>query len=146
VKRIPILLATTALVVFATSGVAGAKHSTTVKLSKTSLGKILVSGSGRTLYMFTRDARNNDRCARISNCLSIWPALTVKGKPTAGPGIKASLLGTIRLANGAKQVTYAGHPLYTYQGDTGPGETSYVGVNQFGGNWYALNTGGHKVT
>jgi predicted lipoprotein with Yx(FWY)xxD motif len=70
VKRIPILLATTALVVFATSGVAGAKHSTTVKLSKTSLGKILVSGSGRTLYMFTRDARNNDRCARISTCLS----------------------------------------------------------------------------
>jgi predicted lipoprotein with Yx(FWY)xxD motif len=145
VKRIPILLATTALVVFATSGVASAKHST-VKLSKTSLGKILVSSSGRTLYMFTRDARNKDRCAKISNCPSIWPALTVNGKPTAGPGVKASLLGTIRLAHGVKQVTYAGHPLYTYQGDTGPGQTSYVGVNQFGGNWYAVNAGGHKVT
>jgi predicted lipoprotein with Yx(FWY)xxD motif len=144
-KRIPILLAMTAFVVFATSGVAGAKHSATLKLSTTSKGKILVSSSGFTLYMFTRDVRNKDRCAMISGCAGVWPALTVKGKPTAGPGVRRSLLGTIKLAHGVRQVTYAGRPLYTYAFDGGPGATSYIGANQFGGNWFALTAGGRKV-
>ena len=59
--------------------------------------------------------------------------------------MRRSLLGTIKLPNGARQVTYAGHPLYTYIGDSGPGDTSYVGVSQFGGRWFALTAAGHIV-
>ncbi len=65
--------------------------------------------------------------------------------PWPEPGIKRGLIGTIKLASGVKQVTYAGHPLYTYIGDSGPGDTSYVGFSQFGGTWFALNAAGHAV-
>ncbi len=67
------------------------------------------------------------------------------GKAVGGPGIKSSLLGTTTLKHGVKQVTYAGHPLYTYTGDSGPGQTSYVNVKQFGGRWPALNAAGNEV-
>jgi predicted lipoprotein with Yx(FWY)xxD motif len=113
----------------------------TVQLRHTSLGSILVSGSGRTLYEFTRDHGNKSSCAAISGCSEVWPSLKASGRPTAGSGIKASLLST----TSGKQVTYAGHPLYTYSGDSGPGKTSYVGARQFGGTWYALTASGGTV-
>jgi predicted lipoprotein with Yx(FWY)xxD motif len=55
------------------------------------------------------------------------------------------LIGTIRLANGKKQVTYAGHPLYTYVGDSAPGQTYYVNFFQFGGYWPAVNASGREL-
>ena len=113
----------------------------TVQLRHTSLGSILVSGSGRTLYEFTRDHGGKSSCAAISGCSEVWPSLKASGRPTAGSGIKASLLST----TSGKQVTYAGHPLYTYSGDSGPGKTSYVGARQFGGTWYALTASGGAV-
>jgi predicted lipoprotein with Yx(FWY)xxD motif len=112
----------------------------TVQLRHTSLGSILVSSSGRTLYEFTRDHANKNSCTAIRGCSQAWPSLRAGGRPTAGSGVKASLLST---AGG--QVTYAGHPLYLYSGDSGPGKTSYVGVKQFGGAWYALNASGGAV-
>jgi predicted lipoprotein with Yx(FWY)xxD motif len=119
--------------------VAGASTRPTVKLAQTSLGKILVTGSGRTLYAFTRDRRHTDRCMKISGCVSAWPLLTSTRKPTGGPGVKASLLGSIALPHRtARQVTYAGHPLYTYSGDSGPAQIDYVGAPMFGGTWPAL--------
>ena len=72
-------------------------------------------------------------------------SLTTTGKPKAGPGVSASKLSTITLSGGAKQVTYAGHPLYLYSFASGPGDTSYVGAMQFGGSWYAINAAGHAV-
>jgi predicted lipoprotein with Yx(FWY)xxD motif len=116
-----------------------------VQLRHTSLGSILVSSSGRTLYEFTRDHTATDTCVTLSGCSAAWPALQTRGRPSAGPGVKASLLSTIRLSGGRTQVTYAGHPLYTYSGDSGPGETSYVGESAFGGRWYAINASGHTV-
>jgi len=113
----------------------------TVQLRHTSLGNILVSSSGRTLYEFTRDRGNKSSCATISGCSAVWPSLKVRGRPTAGSGIKASLLSV----TSGSQVTYAGHPLYTYSGDSGPGKTSYVGVKTFGGTWYAINASGGAV-
>jgi predicted lipoprotein with Yx(FWY)xxD motif len=95
----------------------------TVQLRHTSLGSILVSGSGRTLYEFTRDHGDKSSCAAISGCSEVWPSLKASGRPTAGSGIKASLLST----TSGKQVTYAGHPLYTYSGDSGPGKTTASG-------------------
>jgi hypothetical protein len=70
-------------------------------------------------------------------------ALPVAGKPSAGPGVKASLLSSIALPGGVDQVTYAGHPLYIYA--AAPTLTSYVGAKQFGGKWYAINAKGHAV-
>jgi predicted lipoprotein with Yx(FWY)xxD motif len=116
-----------------------------VQLRHTSLGKILVDASGFTLYRFTKDARNKDMCVKISECLANWPALRTSGNPTAGPGVRASLLSTIRLPGGARQVTYAGQPLYRYAGASERAETVYVGANQFGGTWYALNAAGRTV-
>ena len=113
----------------------------TVQLRHTNLGSILVSSSGRTLYEFTRDPANKNSCAAISGCSEVWPSLKASGRPTAGSGIKTSLLST---ASG-HQVIYAGHPLYTYSGDNGPGKTSYVGAKQFGGTWYAINASGGAV-
>jgi predicted lipoprotein with Yx(FWY)xxD motif len=120
---------------------AHASRTATVQLRHTSLGSILVSSSGRTLYEFTRDHANKSSCAAISGCSEVWPSLKVSGRPTAGPGIKASLLST----TSGSQVTYAGHPLYTYSGDSGPGKTSYVGAKSFGGTWYAINASGGAV-
>ena len=121
--------------------VAHSSAAATVQLRHTSLGSILVSSSGRTLYEFTRDHGNKNSCAAISGCSAVWPSLKASGRPTAGSGIKASLLST----TSGNQVTYAGHPLYTYTGDSGPGKTSYVGAKQFGGTWYALTASGGTV-
>jgi predicted lipoprotein with Yx(FWY)xxD motif len=121
--------------------VAHSSAATTVQLRHTSLGSILVNSSGRTLYEFTRDHGNKNSCAAISGCSAVWPSLKASGRPTAGSGIKASLLST----TSGDQVTYAGHPLYTYSGDSGPGATSYVGAKSFGGAWYALNASGGAV-
>ena len=139
--------ASAATVASARTGVATAHASraAAVELRHTSIGSILVSSSGRTLYEFTRDHANKSSCAAISGCSETWPSLKTSGRPTAGSGIRASLLSSINLPGGGKQVTYAGHPLYTYSGDSGPGETSYVGARQFGGTWYAINASAHTV-
>ncbi len=113
----------------------------TVQLRHTSLGNILVSSSGRTLYEFTRDHGHKSSCAAIRGCSAVWPSLKASGRPSAGSGVKASLLSS----TSGNQVTYAGHPLYTYSGDSGPGKTSYVGAKEFGGTWYAINATGGTV-
>lgn len=123
---------------------AHASRATEVVLRHTSIGTILTTSSGLTLYEFTRDRAREDSCVKISGCAQAWPALTSRGRPTAGAGVKASLLSSIDIAGGAKQVTYDGHALYTYVGDS-RGSTSYVGVSAFGGSWYALSASGHAV-
>lgn len=129
-----------------TSGVAvGANRAAKVVVRHTALGNILTNGRGFTLYAFSRDGRNHDRCVSIGGCTGTWPPLMTSAGPLHGPGIKSRLLGTIKLPSGARQVTYAGHPLYTYIADGGPGQTFYVGVSQFGGTWYAVNPAGQIV-
>jgi predicted lipoprotein with Yx(FWY)xxD motif len=124
-------------------GVAIAASSATVKLEKTPAGQILVNGADHTIYMFTADSKNKSVCAKTGGCLSIWPALTTKDKPIAGPGVNRKLLGTIKLGN-TQQVTYDGHPLYLYSYDTAR-VYSYIGVNQFGGSWYGLTATGKAI-
>jgi predicted lipoprotein with Yx(FWY)xxD motif len=89
--------ASAATVASAQSGLPAAAHSSraaTVQLRHTSLGSILVSSSGRTLYEFTRDRANKNSCAAISGCSAVWPSLKASGRPTASSGVKASLLST----------------------------------------------------
>jgi predicted lipoprotein with Yx(FWY)xxD motif len=145
-RRTSILLAATALLATGTAAVASASsRGEKLQLRRTGVGTILVNGRSRTVYAFTRDSRNKDACQGISGCLHVWPPVTSAGKPIAGSGIKSSLLGTITIKGGAKQVTYAGHPLYTYSGDSGPGQTGYVNFSAFGGRWPALNASGNEV-
>ena len=117
---------------------------TTIRLRQTSKGLILTNGRGFTLYSFARDSRNRDRCVSIKNCTSTWPIARTNGRPVAGPGVRQSLLGSIRVGN-VSQVTYAGHPLYGYSGDSSAGETSYVGFSMYGGAWDALRSTGALV-
>jgi predicted lipoprotein with Yx(FWY)xxD motif len=145
-KRILTVMLATALAISLTTSLASA-GSTRAKLQlrKTSVGTILVNARGFTLYAFTKDGRNQDNCAKIPSCLGAWPVVATSGKAIAGPGVKASLIGTISLKGGTKQVTYAGHALYTYVGDSGPGSTFYVNFLQFGGYWPAVNAAGREV-
>lgn len=145
-RRISAVLAAAALLATGATGLASAAAKREkLQLRKTKVGTILVNGRGFTVYVFTKDSRNQDACVKIGECASIWPPLTSAGKPTTGPGVKSSLIGTITIKGGAKQVTYAGHPLYTYSGDSGPGETSYVHFSAFGGHWPAVNASGGEV-
>lgn len=145
-KRILTLVTAAAIVSLLSAALATASsRRAELKLRKTSVGTILVNSRGFTLYAFTKDSRNKDACQKIGGCLGAWPVVATSGKALAGPGIKSGSIGTITLKSGAKQVTYAGHPLYTYVGDSGPGSTFYVNFFQFGGNWPAVNAAGREV-
>jgi predicted lipoprotein with Yx(FWY)xxD motif len=116
----------------------------TVGVSNAGLGTILVNSSGRTLYLFTRDSGTMSECAGA--CAVNWPPLRASGKPTIGSGAQASLISTSTRSDGAKQVTYNGHPLYLFKGDKSPGDTNGQGLNAFGGYWYALSAAGDQVS
>jgi len=145
-KRTSIALIATTLALWLAGGVAsGGGRSERLQLRSTSVGKIIVNGRSFTVYAFTRDGHNHDSCVSISGCAHIWPPLESAGRAIAGAGLKSSLVGSTTLRGAAKQVTYAGHPLYTYSGDSRPGETSYVNFSAFGGHWPALNAAGQEV-
>ena len=108
------------------------------------LGKILDDTDGRTLYLFAKDSGTKSACT--GECASAWPPLRASGKPTVGDGANASSLGTTPRSDGKPQVTYNGHPLYTYSGDQAAGETNGQGLNAFGGAWFALSPAGNKVS
>ena len=128
-------------------GVAMAASSSTgtVKAVKsTTFGTILVGTKGRTLYRYTIDGKNVNRCTSDPACNKYWPPLLVKAgvKPTAGAGAKAAKLGTIKARNGMRQVTYAGWPLYYFASDTAAGQTK---GQAFEKQWYVVNTSGGLV-
>jgi predicted lipoprotein with Yx(FWY)xxD motif len=112
---------------------------------RTSNGKsFLTDSSGRALYLWTPDTMTKSMCSGA--CATAWPPLTAKGAPTAGTGATASDLGTISRSDGTKQVTYAGHPLYYFAGDTAAGQTNGEGSNGFGAPWYVVAPSGQQIT
>ena len=108
-------------------------HSTATK------GKVLATSTGRTLYLYTPDGHNKSNCT--GTCAQTWPPLMTPAKPIAGMGVKQALLATTRRANGKLQVTYNGHPLYKYVGDSGAGQTNGEGS---GGIWFVVSAAGAK--
>jgi predicted lipoprotein with Yx(FWY)xxD motif len=114
-----------------------------VGLRNTPLGRIAVDGNGRTLYLFEKDKSHRSAC--YGQCAAYWPPLLTHGKPTARAGARQALLGTIRRADGSRQVTYAGHPLYRYVQDRKPGQTRGEGLQLFGGGWDVLSPAGKKI-
>ena len=107
------------------------------------LGKVLVDSQGHTLYVFQKDMGGRSSC--YGGCEQVWPPLTGEGAPQAGEGAMAGRLGTSPRRDGSVQVTYAGHPLYTYVEDSKPGDTNGNGFNSFGGLWHALKPSGEET-
>jgi predicted lipoprotein with Yx(FWY)xxD motif len=122
---------------------AGSSGTGSVALASSKLGNILVDGKGRTLYLFEADKGTSSTCDGA--CASAWPPLATTGKPTAGSGVSASKLGTTKRADGTAEVTYNGHPLYTFSGDKAPGQTTGQGSQAFGAEWYALSAAGNTI-
>jgi predicted lipoprotein with Yx(FWY)xxD motif len=112
----------------------------TLKATNSQLGTILVDQDGKTLYLFEADSMNKSNCS--GGCLTLWPPVMASGKATAGSGVSAGMIGT---ATGSSQVTYAGHPLYWFSGDTAAGDTNGEGLTDFGGAWYAVSPAGKAV-
>jgi predicted lipoprotein with Yx(FWY)xxD motif len=106
------------------------------------LGTILVDSEGRTLYDFHKDEGGASSC--YGACAGAWPPLLTEGDPQAQGAADRSMLGTTERKDGTTQVTYAGHPLYTYVGDQKPGEANGNDIDQFGAEWYALQPSGEE--
>ena len=99
---------------------------------------VLTNSAGFTLYWFGPDGPNQSRCS--GTCAAYWHPVT--GAPRAGPGVTGTL-GTIRRSDGSTQATYDHHPLYTYIGDSAPGQARGNGLNLNGGLWHdVLASGG----
>lgn len=122
-----------------TTGPAGVK----VAVAKTGLGRILVDGRGRTLYLFEKDQHGKSACT--GKCAGFWPPLLTSARPLPGAGAKASLLGTTKRPDGRLQVTYNHHPLYTFVKDTRKGQTNGEELDVFGAEWYAVSAAGASI-
>jgi predicted lipoprotein with Yx(FWY)xxD motif len=140
---VAVLAVMVAVAITAVTAAASGSAAARVNLRTTSLGKILVNGQGRTLYLFVPDKNGKSSC--YGSCAHYWPPLISTGKPTAGAGVKASMLGVTTRKDGQHQVTYNGHPLYTYVGDSAAGKTSGEGLNLSGGLWWVLSSAGKAV-
>jgi len=125
-----------------TSSSGGTMSAATVQVADNgTYGKILTDGQGNTLYLFEQDQGTKSACA--TGCSSTWHALTVSGgQPSAGDGANTSLVGVAKQADGSMQVTYNGHLVYTYTGDSTAGDTNGEGIS---GVWFVVSPSGSAV-
>jgi predicted lipoprotein with Yx(FWY)xxD motif len=133
------------------SAAAGAANPaiTVAAASVPGVGTVLVNGDGKTLYMLTSEKGGTLTCTDDNGCTKVWPDTELPSgttRPIPGSGIQASMLSTVKGPSGALYITYAGWPLYTYSGDTGPGQARGQGIVSFGGTWEALTPAGTPVT
>ena len=132
-----------AVLALTATALAATHASSQVKTRKTSLGTILVDSKGHTLYLFEKDKSAKSSC--YGACAVNWPPYLTTGKPTAGTGAKASMLGTTKRTDGKLQVTYNKHPLYRFKYDKKVGATTGENVHAFGADWYVVSPKGVKV-
>jgi predicted lipoprotein with Yx(FWY)xxD motif len=109
------------------------------------VGKVLVDPKGMTLYYFQKDKKGSGVSKCEGECAEAWPPLLTKGEAEAMSGVNSSMLATIDRSDGTTQVTYAGWPLYTFVGDTKPGEDNGTDSKAFGASWYPLHSNGEKA-
>jgi len=121
----------------AVSSPSASSSSTALKTRKINGVTVLTNAKGFTLYWFAPDTATKSNCN--GSCAAIWPPVT--GPATAGPGVTGKL-GTIKRSDGSTQATYDGHPLYTYVGDTAPGQAHGNGLNASGGLWHEVTASG----
>lgn len=144
---VAIAAAAVAVIVLTRSSTHAAPHAAapgaaapSVRVARTKLGRILVNGQGRTLYLYMKDRGTKSACSR--RCAQVWPPATVSGAPTAGPGVAAAKLTTTRGASNGRQLVYNGHPLYTLTADVRPGQIKGEG---FLGTWYVISAAGKRI-
>jgi predicted lipoprotein with Yx(FWY)xxD motif len=118
--------------------------SLTLTIQHTPEGPILATGGGDTLYDFVPDTRTHSACLN-DGCVFQWPPLVLTGLIRVGPGVKKSLVGTLKRPDGSTQLSYNGHPLYTYNNDVKPGMVTGQAIDQDGGPWYVLTPSGNEI-
>ncbi len=123
---------------------AGASGGTVIKTASASGSTFLTNGSGRAVYLWAADTGDKSTCSGA--CAGAWPPVTTTGTATAAGDAHASDLGTITRSDGTKQVTYDGHPLYYFAGDSGPGTATGQGSDNFGAKWWLVAPTGSDVT
>jgi predicted lipoprotein with Yx(FWY)xxD motif len=129
-----------------TSGSEAGSTATPVVLTVASapkVGPVLVDPEGFTVYDFHKDKGTTSSC--YGACEQAWPPVTTEGAPQTGEGAMSSKLGTTKRKDGTVQVTYAGHPLYTFVEDKKPGEANGNDSSAFGAQWYALHANGEEA-
>lgn len=110
-----------------------------IKVVSSDYGRVIADGRGEAFYLFDKEESRKSEC--FGECARVWPPVLTSGKPRAGTGVKAGLLGTTRRPSGKLQVTYAGHPLYYYVDDS-PGTILCHDVSEFGGLWLVVKPSG----
>ena len=119
--------------------------SLTLTLQNSPVGPILATGNGQTLYDFVPDTATHSACVSAI-CVFQWPPLVATGPLRVGSGLDRSLVGTLHRSDGSPQLSYGGHPLYSYNGDVSPGVVMGQAIDQDGGLWYVLNARGKQIT
>jgi predicted lipoprotein with Yx(FWY)xxD motif len=125
------------------SGGAASSADALAVTTNSSLGQIVTTGSGRTVYRFDADSTSPSKSNCTGGCSSLWPPVLATGSGTpAVMGVNSSQLGEVTRSDGSKQLTLAGSPLYTYSGDTAAGTAAGEGS---GGTWWAVSPAGSRV-
>ncbi|HEY1822609.1 MAG TPA: hypothetical protein VGG83_22010 [Trebonia sp.] len=126
------------------SASASASGGTVITTATSSGNTFLTDGSGRAVYLWAKDGKNMSACTGA--CAGAWPPVTATGTVTASGSATSSELGTITRSDGTKQVTYDGHPLYYFSGDSGAGTATGQGNDGFGAKWWLVAPSGSDVT
>lgn len=125
------------------AGTAAPSQRSRIVVSSSPFGQILFDARRKALYAFTKDPRGKSVCSGA--CAKAWPPFIVRAKPAAGRGVRRALIGTTVRANGRRQATYRGRPLYYYVGDRKPGQVLCQNVTEFGGKWLVVRASGKLV-
>jgi predicted lipoprotein with Yx(FWY)xxD motif len=128
---------------YGTSKPAERKPAASSALTIKAANGMLADAEGRTLYLWEAD--QGDKSACDGPCAQAWPPLTTDGRPAAGEGVKADLLGTSKRGDGTLGVTYAGHPLYYFSGDQAAGDADGKGSDAFGAKWWPVAPDGAAI-
>jgi predicted lipoprotein with Yx(FWY)xxD motif len=126
------------------SPAASGSGSTVITTATSGGNTFLTEANGQAVYLWAKDTGGMSACTGA--CAGAWPPVTATGSVTASGSAKASELGTITRSDGTKQVTYDGHPLYTFSGDSGPGTATGQGNDGFGAKWWLVSPAGSDVT
>jgi predicted lipoprotein with Yx(FWY)xxD motif len=122
----------------------GSAASLAIGTAKSSDGTYLTGASGRAVYLWVADRNGQSVCS--GECAKAWPPVIAKSTPNAAGGVNAANLGTTTRADGSKQVTYKGHPLYYFVEDSGSGMTKGQGSDGFGAKWWLVAPSGSAIT
>jgi predicted lipoprotein with Yx(FWY)xxD motif len=132
-----------ALAILVLATIPAAASAVTVTSRHDAAGTHLATGSGLSLYVFDKDTGKASHCT--GSCASSWRPLVSKTKPHAGGSARKRLLSRHTRADGGRQVLYGGHPLYTFVGDSAPGQTTGQSVLAFGAYWWLIGPSAAKL-